>query len=218
MIVTGVILDLDGVLIDTESISRKAWLQAAAEFEFDFPESFYSKIVGHSVQSARKEIEAMTDGRIDMDRYMARSADIYNGEMHNKGVDLLPGVPELLDFLSQNELKTAIATSTTWDQADWKLKKCGLYGVIADVITGDRTENGKPAPDIFLIAAKQIDTSPRTCVVIEDANAGIVGASAAGMIPIMVPNSAGANAESEKLAHSVVSTLYEAVEVLREII
>ncbi len=218
MKISGVILDLDGVLIDTESISRMAWLRAAYEFGFEIPETLYQKIVGYSVLDARKEISTLTNGRIDMDTYMERSSAIYYGEMRSNGVQVMPGVPELLEFLRQRELKLAIATSTIQEQADWKLNKSGLLGVIDDVITGDRAVNGKPAPDIFLIAAEQIGVEPCECVVIEDAHAGIIGAKAAGMVPIMVPSTAASTATSEELAYAVVPNLYDVIEVLRNVI
>lgn len=218
MKISGVILDLDGVLIDTESISRMAWLRAANEFGFEIPESLYEKIVGYSVSDARKEISTLTDGRIDMGRYMERSAAIYNSEMQSNGIRVMPGVPELLEFLRQYELKCAIATSTIHEHAEWKLNKSGLLGEINDVITGDRVANGKPAPDIFLIAAEQIGVEPDECVVIEDAHAGVIGAKAAGMVPIMVPSTAAPTTASEELTYAVVPNLFDAIEILRKIV
>lgn len=218
MKVSGVILDLDGILIDTESISKMAWLRAAREFGFEIPETLYERIVGYSVVDARKEISTFTDGRIDMDRYMERSEAIYNGEMQSNGVQVMPGVPELLQFLRQHKLKSAIATSTIQDHAEWKLNKAGLLGVIDDVITGDRVANGKPAPDIFLTAAVQIGVEPGECVVVEDAHAGIIGAQAAGMIPIMVPSTAASTAATEELAYTVVQDLYDVIEILQKIV
>ena len=63
-----------------------------------------------------------------------------------------------------------------------------MQGKIKKIVTGDQIENGKPAPDLFLLAAQEIATPPGQCVVIEDAEAGIIGAKSAGMIPIMVPS------------------------------
>ncbi|MDE0308283.1 MAG: HAD family phosphatase [Acidiferrobacterales bacterium] len=218
MSISGVILDLDGVLIDTESISKMAWMRAANEMGFDIPETLYQKLIGISVLDARKEIASLVNGKIDMDRYMERSAAIYFNEMESNGVRLMPGVPELFEFLRQSELKSAIATSSLEEHAEWKLSKAGLTGMIDDVITGDRTTKGKPAPDLFLIAAAQIAVKPDACAVVEDAHAGILGAKAAGMVPIMVPGTGTSTAASEKIAHAVVSDLYEAIGKLQEII
>ena len=216
MNLTGVILDLDGVLIDTESISKRAWTQAATEFDFEISDTMYSSIVGHSVKSARIKIEAFTDGTVDMDAYMERAAAIYLGELYANGVRTQPGVHELFEFLDRNQLKTAIATSTIKQHAEWKLESAGLHGIVEDVITGDQTERGKPAPDLFLLAADAIAIDPVECVVVEDAEAGIIGASAAGMTPIMVPSTASPTVTTEQLAHSIVPTLYDVVRVLRQ--
>ena len=218
MKISGIVLDLDGVLIDTESISKKAWIGGAQALGFDFPDTLYSEIVGISVASARKKIEEFANGRLDMDRYMEISAAMYYDVMKENGIRTMPGVPELLDFISQFGLKSTVATSTTKDSAEWKLKTAGLFGVVENVVTGDQVKNGKPAPDIYLAAAEKIGLHPNECAVIEDAHAGIVGASAAGTVPIMVPSTVAASAKAEELAYAVVPTIYEAIEVLRDLV
>ena len=214
MKLSAVILDFDGVLIDTETISRNAWMQAASEFGFEFPESLYEEIVGNSVLAARKRITKFVDGLIDMDQYMDRAAAIYNGTMATNGIDVMPGVIELIEFIREHNLKTAIATSTTSDQAEWKLSLSGLTGIIDDVITGDQVKNGKPAPDIFLMAAKQIAVEPSECAVIEDSYAGLLGASSAGMVPIMVPSTVPSNDATDALAYAVVPSLHGTIDIL----
>ena len=217
MKLSGVILDLDGVLIDTESISKRAWVQAAEEFGFNFSDSLYSKIAGRSVLSARREIEEATEGLIDLESYMERSTFLYNEEMNCNGVQMMIGVPELLEYLDQANLSVAIATSTSRFQADRKLNRSGLQGKIKKIVTGDQIENGKPAPDLFLLAAQEIATPPGQCVVIEDAEAGIIGAKSAGMIPIMVPSTIDLSTTAKELSYAVVPSLYEALEIIREL-
>ena len=218
MKLSGVILDLDGVLIDTESISKRAWERAAEEFGFTFSRSLYSKIAGRSVLSARREIEAATEGRIDLESYMERSTFLYNEEMNCNGVQIMTGVPELLDFLDQADLSVAIATSTSRFQADRKLNRSGLQGKINKIVTGDQIENGKPAPDLFILAAQEISTPTDQCVVIEDTEAGIIGAKSAGMIPIMVPSTVAPSTTAKELSHAVVPSLYEALELIRDLV
>ena len=217
MKLSGVILDLDGVLIDTESISKRAWERAAEEIGFAFPESLYSKIAGRSVLSARREIEEATEGLIDLESYMARSTFLYNEEMNCNGVQMMIGVPELLDFLDQADLSVAIATSTSQFQADKKINRSGLQGKIKKIVTGDQIDNGKPAPDLFLLAAQEISTPPGQCVVIEDAEAGIIGAKAAGMTPIMVPSTIAPSTTAEELSYAIVPSLNEALEIIRDL-
>lgn len=216
MKLSGVILDLDGVLIDTESISKRAWVQAAEEFGFFFSDSLYSKIAGRSVLSAQREIEEATEGLIDLESYMERSTFLYNEEMNCNGVQMMIGVPELLEYLDQASLSVAIATSTSRIQADRKLNRSGLQVKIKKIVTGDQIENGKPAPDLFLLAAQEISTPPGQCVVIEDAEAGIIGAKSAGMIPIMVPSTIDPSTTAKELSYAVVPSLYEALEIIRE--
>ena len=218
MKLSGVILDLDGVLIDTESISKRAWVKAAEEFGFIFSDLLYSKIAGRSVLSARREIEEETEGFIDLESYIERSTFLYNEEMNCNGVQMMIGVLELLEFLDQANLSAAIATSTSRFQADRKLNRSGLQGKIKVIVTGDQIENGKPAPDLFLLAAQKIFTPPGQCVVIEDAEAGIIGAKSAGMIPIMVPSTIAPSTTVKELSHAIVPSLHEVLEIIRELV
>ena len=148
---------------------------------------------------------------------MERSTFLYNEEMNCNGVQMMIGVPELLDFLEQANLSVAIATSTSRFQADRKLNKSGLQGKINKIVTGDQIENGKPAPDLFLLAAQEISTPPGQCIVIEDAEAGIIGAKSAGMTPIMVPSTIAPSTTAKELSYAVVPSLYEALEIVREL-
>ena len=218
MKLSGVILDLDGVLIDTESISKRAWVQAAEEFGFIFSDLLYSKIAGRSVLSARREIEEETEGFIDLESYIERSTFLYNEEMNCNGVQMMIGVLELLEFLDQAKLSAAIATSTSRFQADRKLDRSGLQGKIKVIVTGDQIENGKPAPDLFLLAAQKISTPPSQCVVIEDAEAGIIGAKSAGMIPIMVSSTIGPSTIAKNLSYAIVPSLHEVLEIIRDLV
>ena len=133
MKLSAVILDFDGVLIDTETISRNAWMQAASEFGFEFPESLYEEIVGNSVLAARKRITEFVDGLIDMDQYMDRSAAIYNGTMATNGIDVMPGVIELIEFIREHNLKNSdchldhlrsgrVEVESFW--IDWNHRRC----------------------------------------------------------------------------------------------
>ena len=167
--------------------------------------------------SARQEIEEATEGLIDLESYMECSTFLYNEEMNCNGVQMMIGVPELLEYLDQANLSTAIATSTSRFQADRKLNRSGLQGKIKKIVTGDQIENGKPAPDLFLLAAQEISTPPGQCVVIEDAEAGIIGAKSAGMIPIMVPSTIAPSTTVKELSYAVVPSLYEALEIIREL-
>ena len=217
MNLAAVIFDLDGVLIDTETVSKRAWHQAAQEHGFTFTEDLYLKIIGRSMISAREEITREYGGRIDLDGFFEHATYLYVEEMKRDGIQLMNGTLEVLDYLEQTRLRVAIATSTTRIQADRKLGISGLDGRIPTVVTSDEIKRGKPAPDLFLLAAERLGTRAEDCMVIEDAEPGIIGAHAAGMLPVMVPSTVGPSEAGRKLCHAVLDTLHEAIDIIREL-
>ena len=214
MRISAVILDLDGTLIDSESVSKQSWEQAAKDFGFEFSFSLYSKIAGGTIKSARKKIEHHTQGQVDMDLFMNHARDIYLETLETNGIEVMDGAIELLEFLDRSNIKSTVATSTERRYVDRKMVLSGLIGRIDVTVTGDEVENGKPAPDIFLKSSRIISVPADQCIVIEDAQAGIEGAYSAGMTPIMVPGTVSPSQQVRALAYAVVPTLHEVCSIL----
>jgi beta-phosphoglucomutase-like phosphatase (HAD superfamily) len=103
-----------------------------------------------------------------------------------------------------------VATSTRHSRAIPKLERAGLLKRFASVSTGDQVERGKPAPDLFLLAASMINVAPERCVVLEDSEAGVVGAHAAGMHVLMVPDMKQPGEATRAKARGVYESLVEA--------
>jgi len=217
MRISALILDLDGTLIDTETVSKNAWEQAARELGFEFPQALYASIAGRSIASARRKIKSFIANSADFDRFMHIAHDIYINDMNTNGVRVNEGVHEIVDYAGQTALAAMIATSTARQYADMKMKLSGLEGHLHVAVAGDEVENGKPAPDLFLRAAAIASVRPEQCIVIEDAEAGVEAAHAAGMIPIMVPSTIDPSDNVRQICHAVVPDLNEALKVIRSI-
>jgi HAD superfamily hydrolase (TIGR01509 family) len=112
----------------------------------------------------------------------------YDAIVEREGLMLKPGVVPLIDWLDLHAIPRAVATSTRRERARAKLTRTALLARFSHVVGGDEIARGKPAPDIYVEAARRIDVSPRRCVVLEDSDPGIRAALAAGMTPIMVPD------------------------------
>jgi beta-phosphoglucomutase-like phosphatase (HAD superfamily) len=109
-----------------------------------------------------------------------------------------------------------VATSTRQPRAQQRLAQAGLLGFFAVVVAGDEVENGKPAPDIYLEAARRLGIDPARSFALEDSHAGVRAAHAAGLKVIMVPDLLPATEEIEKLTHRVVPSLDAVLAVLDE--
>jgi HAD superfamily hydrolase (TIGR01509 family) len=124
----------------------------------------------------------------------------------------------LVDFLKEKSISFAVATSTARKLTIPKLQLTNLLSTFNIIIAGDEIENGKPAPDIFLAAARALNVAAEKCVVLEDSSYGIRAAHAAKMIPIMVPDLAQPTDEIRALTHAVVPSLHEAREVISQLL
>jgi HAD superfamily hydrolase (TIGR01509 family) len=143
-----------------------------------------------------------------------RANELYLASITQQGVQVKPGLWELLDFLGQESIATAVATSTPRELTTYHLNQTRLISRFKAIVTGDEIQHGKPAPDIFLSAATAINVSPDKCVVLEDSFPGIQAAHAAKMIPIMVPDLKPPTEEIKAMAYAIVPSLYEAKEVI----
>ena len=143
MSISAVVLDLDGVLIDTESIAFRAWQQAAEEFGFKISLEVYSRIIGRTVEAARAEILEIIPDKTAIDQYMKRSDVLYFDTMEREGIRLMPGVLELLDWVEQSGLNHTVATSSDRVHAEWKIQLAGLTERIGEFVTCNDVQRGK---------------------------------------------------------------------------
>jgi HAD superfamily hydrolase (TIGR01509 family) len=112
----------------------------------------------------------------------------YDAIVERDGIAIKHGLPGLLDWLERERVPKAVATSTRRARAQAKLVHTNLMHRFAALVGGDEIARGKPAPDIFLLAAQRLGHAPADCIVLEDSEPGIRAALAAGMTPIMVPD------------------------------
>lgn len=215
MSISAVILDLDGVLIDTESLALRAWQQAAKEFGFNLSLEDYSKFIGRTVEAGRAEIFEIIPDKSAIDQYMKRSDDLYFDTMEREGIRLMPGVLELLDWVEQTGLHHTVATSSDRVHAEWKIQLAGLAERIGEFVTCNDVQRGKPAPDTFLHAAKLVNQPVEKCVVVEDAEAGIIGASTAGAIPIMLPGTLAPSEIARNLSYGIAESLSDVLNLIK---
>ncbi|MGH9766261.1 MAG: HAD family hydrolase, partial [Blastocatellia bacterium] len=208
--IAAVVLDMDGLMLDTESIYKRAWQNAAAQFGYILDDSFYFTLIGRPNPACEAAILERYGGAFPMAEFRARWSDLWRTEVESSGIPTKPGLAELLSFLDDHQILTAIATSSDRDYATFSLRAAGLEGRFDQIVTGDQVVNGKPAPDIYLESARRLGVAPERCVAIEDSDAGVLAASAAGMITVMAPDLKPPSAEARSAAFYVVASLLEA--------
>jgi beta-phosphoglucomutase-like phosphatase (HAD superfamily) len=188
--VEAVIFDLDGLLLDTERISRAAWMAAATALDVTLPIATLNTIIGRRRGEVEHEFRAALGEDFDTTALYAHYATHYQDGLAATPADQLrkPGVLELLDWLDGTRIKRAIATSSLAVHAADKLARSDLASRFPIVVTGEQVARSKPAPDIFVEAAWRVGVAPHACVAFEDSDLGLEAALGAGMRAVAVPD------------------------------
>jgi HAD superfamily hydrolase (TIGR01509 family) len=217
MTVAAVVFDMDGLMVDTEPVYKASWQQAASELHYELPDSVYARFVGRPTEACERILVEHLGPKFPLPPFRLRWPVLWRTEIQRSGVHVKPGLFELLAFLSDRRVPVAVATSTESDLAALTLSLAGLADHFAIVVSGDQVAAGKPAPDIYLEAARRLGVSAANCVALEDSEAGIRAAAAAGMVGILVPHWAP-SIEASRAARHVVEDLHQAREVLTSLI
>jgi HAD superfamily hydrolase (TIGR01509 family) len=214
----AVILDMDGLMLDTEPISLAAWQTAAADLGYDLHASIYDRMIGLGHAAARDLLRREFGEACPVHDLAAAARRGYEAALDLDGVPRKPGLEPFLQFLYGRGLARAVATSTETALAERKLRKAGILDYFEVVVGGDQVARGKPEPDIFLRAAERLGHSPGECLAVEDSAPGVRAAVAAGMRVVLVPDRTEPAAETRALACAVTESLAGAIEVVERLL
>ena len=184
----AVIFDMDGLMLDTESLSHRAWEAIAATHEAGFDLALCRAMIGRNHPDCLALLERHYGSLEQAEALMQAWFASYDAIVEREGIALKPGLDELLALLEAQSIPRAVATSTRHERAKAKLARANLLHRYDALVGGDEIACGKPAPDIFLLAATRLGVAPQRCIVLEDSEPGVIAALAAGMTPIMVPD------------------------------
>jgi beta-phosphoglucomutase-like phosphatase (HAD superfamily) len=205
----AVIFDMDGLMLDTESLGAQTWREAAAGIGVEFDLALVPSMIGRNYRDCREMLRAHYGPSYPVEQLTAACLTVFDAIVARDGIAQKPGLPELLDWLEGEHVVRAVATSTRRERAEAQLARQGLLERFSVLVGGNEVENGKPAPDIFLLAAARIDVPAADCVVLEDSEPGMRAALAAGMMPIMVPDLHGPSPALLAREPLVLTTLHD---------
>jgi beta-phosphoglucomutase len=193
--IKGVIFDLDGVLTDTAEYHYRGWKRLADEVGIAFDREANEALRGISRRdSLLKILGEVTVSEAELQEMMERKNRYYLEFIEGiSPADLLPGVSNLLDELKAAGIKIALGSASK--NARDVIRRLGITDRIEAIADGYSVVNPKPAPDVFLHAAEQLGLSPVECIVVEDADAGVEAAIAAGMLAVKLGSKQGSNAD-----------------------
>ena len=215
MEIKAVLFDMDGLMVDTESLSTEAFINSAKVQGYNMTKEETLKVLGFTKANIYQFwIDYFQGTNVDGKKLVDDHYEYIENVLYTVGPEKMPYVEELLKYLKENNYKIAVASSS--DTADIKnnLEKTKLEKYIDEIASGAEVENGKPAPDVFLLAAKRLGVDPKDCLILEDSKAGIKAGKASGAMVFMVPDMFTVDKECEDTADRILTNLGEVIEIL----
>ena len=212
--IEAVVLDMDGLMLDTEFIYQCAWQRAAAELGFDLEDGFYLTLIGRTTTDGEAALRERFGEHFPIARFRERWAQLWHTHVVEQGILTKPGLHEFLALLEGHKIPFAIATSSDREYATLSLRAAQLEGCSHCLVTGDQVEHGKPAPDIYLEAARRLGVDPSGCLALEDSEAGIIAAASAGMHAVLIPDLKAPSEQVRCTAWRILVSLHDAVELI----
>lgn len=215
--IKAVVFDMDGLMFDTEKIGIRTWKALSVELGYPKLDGLIYTCFGTNDNFKRKYFAEVLGEDFPYDHFRKREMEVTGQTLEAEGVPHKPGLVELLEYLKQNNIRRAVATSTPNAPALSHIKKAGIYDYFDVIITGDMTENGKPAPDIYLKACSELGVSPEDAMGLEDSYNGVRAIHSAGMKAVMIPDMVEPDDEMCQKTYAIKGTLSDVINMIEEI-
>lgn len=213
--IKGVLFDMDGVILDTEKLYTRFWKEAAQSLGFPMTHEMALGMRSLSRELGERQLKEYLGEEVDYQKVRDTRIKMMTAFIQENGVELKPGIQELLDFLKEKGIKTSIATSSPLDRTKEYLSKVGLVDAFDELVSGHMVPHGKPAPDIYLYAAAKLGLKPEECLVIEDSPTGLLAGMRAGAVPIMIPDQDQPTDETKARIYAVADSLKEIISLIQ---
>lgn len=213
----GIIFDMDGLMVDTEKLLTRFWGEAAAFYGFNMTKEHVLGIRSLAAKYAEPRLKGIFGDDFDYQKVRRKRIELMNAYIEKNGVEKKKGLDELLNYLASTDLKLAVATATDLQRTKMYLSSINIFDKFDQVICGNMITNGKPAPDIYLTAAKALGLAPSECIALEDSPNGIRSAYDAGAMPVMIPDLSQPDEDTKKLLFACCDDLSQVIDVIKEL-
>lgn len=213
--IKGILFDMDGVILDTEKLYTRFWQEAANALGYPMTKEQAMGLRSLNREFGAAKMQSYFDVPVNYEEVRNKRIELMNAFIEKEGVELKSGIKELLSYLKEKGIKTAIATSSPIERTEKYLASVGLTGAFDKLISGYMVQKGKPEPDIYELAAREIGLLPQECLAIEDSPSGLLSANRAGCCPVMVPDQDMPTPETEALLFAKADSLEKIVFLLK---
>lgn len=217
--IKAVVFDMDGVLIDSETIEKKNMIKSAETNSLPFEDEFFEIFLGcNDEMSYQILLDRYKDSKI-VDKYLNDLEQLQANEYKEGNIKLKPGTREIIDYLRNNNIPYALATGSSYKYVELDFLQNGYDKIPFDhIVTGDQITNSKPDPEIFIKAANLMNIDINDCLVVEDSPKGIEAAYSSGAQSCFVPDLVKANQNILSKATFHKNNLFEVIQLIETLI
>lgn len=214
----SVIFDMDGLLLDTEKLLVKFWVQAANEAGFPMKTEHALSIRSLHRSYAIPYLKEQFGENFDYFKIRSRRMELMRDYLSCNPLELKKGARELLEYLNTKGIPAAICTATDYERTQEYLSQTGIFGYFDKIICAAMVERGKPSPDIYIYAAQQLGVEPAECLALEDSPNGVRSAAGAGCITVMVPDLTKPDDELYGIIRARADSLEDVIHIIEKMI
>ena len=210
----GIVFDLDGVILDTEKLYMRFWLEAAHKCGYPMKEHHVLGIRSLATEYASDKLKKEVCSDFDINRVKQLRIQLMSDYVSKYGVETKPGAEDVLKYISERRIPCALATATPYERAKDMLSSVGLFKYFDKIACAYMVKHGKPKPDVYIYACGMLGLSPMDCMAVEDSPNGIMSAYEAGCKTVMIPDSTMPDNETKKLLYKQCDSLIQLIKII----
>ena len=214
--IRGILFDMDGLVLDSESLYTRFWREAAEALGYTMTveQSLGMRSLGKKL--GQPYLESLYGPGIDYTTLRNKRIELMEVYVDQHGIAPKAGIYELLDYLEENGIAAAITSSSPMESIQRHLAAVNLLHRFQKFCSGHNIPNGKPAPDIYLLGAKELGLKPEECLALEDSPTGVLSAYRAGCLPVMIPDLDQPGEETQKILFAKADSLVHVIDILKQ--
>lgn len=212
--ICAVVFDMDGVLLDTETMCDSTWQKACAERGLSGSSCIINECRGCSKTDTLAVLKKHFGSGFDAESFLERTSELFHIMEAEQGIPVMKGAVFALAYLKAKGYRLALASSTRGVTVRRQMQNAGLVSYFETLTTGDMVAHSKPDPEIYRIACASLGIAPEECAAVEDSPNGIKSAYGAGLKCIMVPDKIAPDENIKKLLWKQLVSLEEIPGVL----
>lgn len=187
----AVLFDMDGTLVDTERYFRIYWPKTLQEFGYHMTDEQALSLRSLGRPFAPAQLKEWFGEAIDYPAIRARRTELMEAVFEKEGLQLRPGAVEILSELRERSIPSYVVTASPIERTERYLKTTGIRVFFPRIISATEVKEGKPSPDVYLYACRELGLAPQDCIAVEDSPNGVLSAYRAGCKVVMVPDQTG---------------------------